>query len=229
MSAGSNRIERVRVPVPGGELPLTFARGRGAAAVVIMPSAFGVTPDLEEQMRELADDAAIVVTLDPFFRTDAGPAVPDDMARVMARIRSIDRDLAQHDFLTAIAWTRERVRGQLIAIGICFGGAFALGAAADGEVQGVVTWHGTRMEQHLDRAGAIDCPLRFHFGSVDPVTPPEVIAAIRGAFAGHEDVEIQLHEGATHGFSSRGAPAYDAAAERAAMSSVRELLRRETP
>jgi carboxymethylenebutenolidase len=215
------------LPVEGGNLPLTIARagGRGAA-VVIMPSAFGVAPDLEAQMDELAIDASFVVTLDPFFRSDPGAAAYDDMARVMARLQALDRERAGRDLRAAIDWARDQEGGKaIVMIGICFGGPYALLAAADGLAAGVVTWHGSRMENHLARAAEMRCPMRFHFGAADPFVPPAAVEAVRAAFAGRGDVQIAVHEGATHGFSHPAAPrAHDERAERAGMQSVRDLV-----
>ena len=217
------------LPVEAGELPITMARADGAgAALVIMPSAFGVGSDLEAQMGELAADAGVVIAIDPFFREDAGPAPYDAMARVMARLRALDRERAHADLRAAIEWVRGRQesRQPVVVLGICFGGPSALLAAADGVADGVVTWHGSRMEHHLDRAAEMRCPMRLHFGGADPFVPKEAVEAVRTAFAGHGQVRIVVHEGATHGFSHRGAPAaYDEPAERAGMDSVRELVR----
>lgn len=112
----------------------------------------------------------------------------------------------------------------MVALGICFGGPYALRAAADSLVAGVVTWHGSWMEKSLGRVSDMRCPMRFHFGSADPIVPIEAVEAIRKAFEGRSDVKIYVHEGATHGFSHPESPAYDAEAERAGMASVRELV-----
>lgn len=227
--SGPASITRHLLPVEGGRLPLTIARsgGRGAA-VVVMPSAFGIGPDLEAQMGELAGDATVVVAFDPFFRGDAGLAPYDDMARVMARLQALDRERAHGDLRAALDWAGSQAGGlPVVVLGICFGGPYALRAAADGAAQGVVTWHGTRMEGSLARAAEMRCPMRLHFGSADPFVPAQAVEALRTAFAGRDDVRIVVHEGATHGFSHRAAPrAYDARAERAGLASLRELVLR---
>ncbi len=220
-------IGRHLLLVEGGELPLTVARSNGAgAAVVIMPSAFGVAADLEAQMSELAADACLVVAMDPFFRSDPGAAAYDDMPRIMARLQSLDRERTYRDVLAAIDWAREEAAGRaVVMLGVCFGGPFALLAAADGAVDGVVTWHGTRMDQYLERAAEMRCPMRLHFGAVDPVVPMAAVDAVRAAFAGRADVRVVVHAGATHGFSHpSSARSYDAPAERAGMASLRELV-----
>lgn len=208
-----------------GELALVVARETGSGtAVVIMPSAFGVPEDLREQMRALAAHARCVVTFDPFARSDPGPADYTDMARVMTRLRGLDRARAEREFRAAARWARTEA-GSVVALGICFGGPFAFAAAADGLVDGVVTWHGTGLETHLARASAMMVPMRLHFGGADPFVKPEAVDAIRDAFTGRDDVRILVHAGATHGFSHPASPAsYDAEAERQAMASVRELV-----
>jgi carboxymethylenebutenolidase len=215
------------LPVELGELPLTIARGGGAgAAVVIVPSAFGIGADLEAQMQELAEHATLVAAMDVFFREDAGPVPYEDRSRAMARLQGMNRARALRDLRAMIDWARLQVNGgKAVVLGICLGGPFALLAAADGLADGVVTWHGTRMEVFLERAEDMRCPMRHHFGAEDPFSPPEAIAAVRNAFKTRTDVEIVVHEGASHGFSQRGlARAYDERAERAGMDAVRELI-----
>ncbi|HET6582453.1 MAG TPA: dienelactone hydrolase family protein [Nannocystaceae bacterium] len=219
-------IAHESVALDDGELPLTLAHGGGTgAAIVIMPSAFGVAADLVEQMDELADTASLVVAFDPFFRGEPGVVPYDETQRVLARLQGFDRARAHADVRVAIEWTRERVRMPIVMLGICFGGPYALVAAADGDVDGVVTWHGTRMHEHLARAEQMRCPMRLHFGALDPIVPPPAVQAVRDAFAQRDDVRIVVHDGATHGFSHRAAPrAYDARAERAGMAALRELV-----
>ena len=218
-------IEHTSVPVEGGALPLAVARGGGAgAAVVVMPSAFGIGPDLEAQLTDLAVDARLVIAFDPFFRDGRGLLPYEDMAGVMTRVRGLDTARAYEDLRAALAWTRAQVPGPIVAVGVCLGAPFVLTAAADGLVDGVVTWHGSRMPDFLGRVAEMRCPMRHHVGGADPFVPPAAVDAIRTAFAGASDVEIVVHDGATHGFSHRSAAAaYQPAAERAAMDAVRAL------
>jgi carboxymethylenebutenolidase len=223
----SNAETHVEIPVEAGNLPLTVTRARGdGAAVVIMPSAFGVAPDLEAQMRELAETASAVVALDPFFRNDPGSIPYEDMGRVMARLQALDRAQSHRDLRAAIEWTRRELGAKrVVVLGICFGGPFALVAAADGIADAVVTWHGTRMEHHLERAAEMRCPMHFHFGAIDPFVSAEAVEVVRKTFSGREDVRIVVHDGATHGFSHRGsAHAYNQPAEEAGLESVRALV-----
>lgn len=207
-----------------GPLPLTVVEGEGAGpAVVVVPSIFGVTSDLVAQTRDIAESAPYAVALDPFFRTEPGPLPYDEPDRAKARMRATDQEAVYRDVLAIIDHARGQSNGNVIALGICFGGPFCFRAAAAGAVDGVVVWHGTGLENHLDLAASISCPIRLHFGDSDPVVPPEAVADVRDAFAAHHDVDIVVHPGATHGFSHRAATAYDPAAERAALNATRDL------
>ena len=90
-------------------------------------------------------------------------------------------------------------------------------------IAGGVTWHGSRMENFLDRAADTTCPFRLHFGADDPITPSEAIDEIRTAFAGHPDASIAVHPGAVHGYAL-GGDAYDSEACQAGLDATKELL-----
>lgn len=211
-------------------IPVTLVRGTGkGAAVVIMPSAFGVNDSLRAQMQELAQGAYMVATFDPFFREDPGVCPNTDMARVMQRVKNINVERCANDLQALFAWVRSQGAEALVMIGICFGGPYALRAAAAKLVDAVTIWHGTRMENHLAYAASITCPVRMHFGSLDPITPPAVIESIQHAFAHHTRADIVVHEGATHGFTDRGSPAFVHAYERACVNTGRALVASATP
>jgi carboxymethylenebutenolidase len=148
------------------------------------------------------------------------------MPRVMARIQAVDRQRAYRDMRATLEWARAQPGVErVVALGICFGGPYALHAAADGIVDAVATWHGSRMDAALDRAAEMQCPMRLHFGEVDPFVAPAAVEKVRAALAGNRDAHIVVHPGATHGFSHRGAPeAYDETAERAGIAALRELV-----
>lgn len=214
-----------RLTVEG--VTVTAARGRaGRPAVVFMPSAFGVATDVEQQLQELAAEANVAAAFDPFTRDDPGPAVYGDMKRVMARLGRLDRAQTWSDLCAVIRWARAEGPSKVIVVGVCFGGPFAFQTAVEGIADGVVTWHATRLENHLSSAHEIRCPLRLHFGAADPLTPEPVVEAVRAAVSGLEDARIFVHPGAVHGFTHRAAnDVYSPVAEKAAMASVLDLLR----
>jgi len=220
-------VNRIVIPVAGGEQPLVVAAPDGDAALpylLIVPSIFGVADDLVRQMEELATDA-VVAAIDPFWRVEPGPLPYDDFTGAVARMNELDRQASFADWLATIHWAKAQPRcnGRVIALGICFGGPFCLLAAADGLIDGVVTWHGSAMHNFVDRASDMRCPMVHHVGGADSLVPAEAVEQIRMAFAQHNNVDIVVHDGAGHGFSHAG-PAFLESAERAGMASARDLL-----
>lgn len=220
-------VPDLTIPVPDGELPVRLTgapldRAADVPALVVVPSIFGPADDLLDRLGGLGRDALVAVP-DPFWRTGEGVVPYDDPEAAFARLTDFDFGACAKEIAAAVVWAREKGNGRVAALGICFGGPYVLGLAARGEVDAVVTWHGSRMEGALDGLDRFSGPTRHHFGGDDPITPPETIEAVREAFAHHPDTEIVVHDGATHGFSHDG-EAFDAAAAQAAMASVVEVL-----
>lgn len=208
---------------PDGALPITFAEGQGQGTLVIFPSAFGVTDDLQAQVDEIARHARLVATFDPFWRDGVPPLPYSDFPGVMARVRGLDRDKAIADFVALAAWARARGGDKLVAIGVCFGGPFALELGARGMVDGVATWHGSRLESHLDKLAAASCPMALHFGSIDRVVPPAALEQIGEAVRARPEVKVVVHHGADHGFTHLSGPTWRADATAAAIADALAL------
>lgn len=210
-----------------GAIPLVIsaAEGPNLPSLVIVPSIFGVADDLVAQMETLAS-SSIVVAMDPFWRVKPGALSYADTREALERMKALDMAKCYEDVRAVVRWAKghPRCNGNVAILGICFGGPFALLAAADGVVDGVATWHGSRMQHFLDRADAMACPMTHHFGDADAMVPPEAVEAIRVAFDGRDDVAITVHKDAAHGFSQRGNSHFDPAAEGAAMADVAALL-----
>jgi carboxymethylenebutenolidase len=219
------RTDHLAVPVTGGELPAVAVLPEGKDAVpfaIVIPSIFGITADLIEQMTELSA-AGGIVAIDPFWRVEAGAIDYAEVDSAFARVGELDRRAAPSlpfgDFIAACEWigARPRFAGRLVGVGIYYG-----------VLDAVVTWHGSQMQRFLDRVSEMRCPMRHHIGGDDPVVPGPARQRIEEAFAGRDDVAITVHPGAGHGFSHRAAEGRVESAEAAAMASVVELLRLST-
>lgn len=220
--------EAILVPVGDGAMPVRVVYGASVPGpvVVMVPAAFGVADDVLSQLDEMAEHASLVVAVDVFWR-DGGGVIPyGDMGKVMARIGQLDKERALADVLAACRWARgqDGSNGRVLGLGVCLGGPFVFLAAARGALDGVVTWHGSRLDSFVGEVSAMRCPMALHFGERDRVVPLEAVERVRAAFAGRDDVAISVHLGADHGFSHPLGPTFDAVAERAGMESVRVLL-----
>ena len=222
----SESLSRVEIEVDGGAVPTDVLgeRNAGRPGLVVIPSIFGPAPDLLRRLSEFGDRALVTVP-DPFWRVGGGVVAYSDHSAAVGRMAGFDVGACTSDLRAVVDWTRAHGNGRVVGVGICFGGPFVLRFAGDGALDGVVTWHGSRMQNFLRRARETSCPLRFHFGSDDPVTPPDAIEAVRQAFSEHADCSIVVHPGVVHGFSHDGA-AYDEKACRAGLDAVGELLAR---
>ena len=222
-------IRRESIETEGGGIPVFWATGDGARlpGMLIVPSIFGVAADLEEQAEAIAGHGAIAVIFDPFWRVRSERAIPyEDFQAAMACLGELDREAVYADMKTVLAWMRamDNASGRVAGLGICFGGPFCLLAAADKLIDGVVTWHGSRMHNWVDRADEMTCPMRLHFGGDDPFVPMDQVNVVRDALGHRDGVDIVIHPGASHGFS-HGGPAYQEAAASAGMEAARDMLK----
>jgi len=209
-----------------GELPYTRCSDPGLhlPAVVIVPSIYGVQTDLLAQMEELAEGDAWVAAMDPFYEERPGPWSYADPDGAIERMQKTDLDQVYEDFVRLVKHARKEGNGKVIGLGICFGGPFCFRAAGEGELDGVVTWHGSRLDAYAKEAARANIPFRLHFGADDRVVPKKQVDIVRSAFEGHKKAEVVMHPGAGHGFSHRDAKGYDPSAEAAAMDAVRDVL-----
>lgn len=190
--------------------------------LVVVPSIFGANTDLLAQAASLADVATTVV-LDPFWRQGGGAMDYGDPQAAIARLTGFERSRCRDDIAAVAAWTAARTNGNVVGLGICFGGPWVLLGVAAGTFCAAATWHGSRMEAVLDRIEAMEAPLQFHFGEIDPITPPDVVDAFQARFGGRPNCRVVVHPGADHGFSHEGA-SWDPSATALALADLRALL-----
>ena len=222
---------RVNLPTPGGELDCYVFEPAGTGpspAVVLYMDAFGIRPDLDVMASRLAEHGYVVAVPNLYHRTAgfqpfdpalvaAGGAEKD---RFMSMIRSIDGHLVMEDTAAVIAHldARSSVRGGAIGtVGYCMGGGYALRAAGvfPDRVAAAASFHGGSLA--TDRADsphqlAAHMRARVYVGvaGIDPGFTDEqrqrLDAALRDAGV---DYEIEIYEGAQHGFAVHNHRVYD--------------------
>jgi carboxymethylenebutenolidase len=192
----------------------------------MIPSAFGVTRDMPPQLQTMAAQAAEVLVYYPAWHDGLDALEYADMAGVRARVMGLDRERALREYRAVLSFAAELpgASGKVVALGVCFGGPFAWMAAAEKRVQGVVVWHGSRLEGFLHLAEAISCPMILHIGERDRVMPLEARDAVLSAFRGQNHVRAVVHAGADHGFTHPTGQTWVPEAERQSLDSVVEML-----
>ena len=206
----------VTIPTPdGGAMPAFLAEAPGPGLLII-PAIFGVDPGMQQLATDISAHGFTVLVPDPFWRTDPGVCGFDEagFARGRARAKAFDLDQGRADVQAALAWIKARPgsNGKAAALGVCFGGRFALFAAADGVADAAVTFHGGGLDGHLDLAPLVKCPISLHFAGDDAGAAPAQVDAIRAAFAAHPDARVAVYPGVQHGFTHPGSPKFDAPA-----------------
>ncbi len=205
-------IESLTLKLDVGEMPAFHARPEGlpVAGLVFHPDINGLTPAAEDIARRLASRGLAVLAIEPFFTLDPATRAAlegdarmaavrdlDDVQQLAAFSRAADH-LVVHDDVSTVAM-----------LGFCFGGMYALKAAATGRFDKVVDcygmirvperWQGRGQGDPLEHAADV-CPTLAIFGGEDDFTPPADIEALRARWAGRPDCEIACYPEAAHGF-----------------------------
>ena len=188
--------------------------------IVVVTSIFGVDDEMKELMDAFAADGFAVSVPDIFWRVMPGPTADFEKAR--GRMADFDFDQGMLDLEDAINDTRAQPRcnGKVAVLGFCFGGRYAHLSAARFGVDAAGSYHGAGIGLHLDETANVICPVSFHFGESDPVVPMDEVDRIREAYAGRDDAEIGVYDGAAHNFAMPYKPGYDEAACTASRAAV---------
>jgi dienelactone hydrolase len=96
---------------------------------------------------------------------------------------------------------------KLAAIGYCFGGATVMQLAYSGaDIDGVVSFHGSLPPATPEQAGKIKSSVLIAHGDADPFIPAERVTAFKKALSdANVDWEMDIYNGARHGFTNPGA------------------------
>lgn len=211
----------------GGEIaPAAGGRGTG---ILIVPAIYGIDAGVRETMADWAARGCTVAALDLFHRTVPGPLGREgaDKDKAQKRYAEFDAEQGVADLGDAVAWLRAHPAcdGKVVVFGYCFGGRYAYLAATRLGVDGAVSFHGTKIGLNLDEAKNVACPLSIHVGDKDPSIPMAEVEATQKALAGVPGVEIRVYPGCVHGFTGKGRPSYDAAADAASTAAAEAIVR----
>lgn len=178
-------------------------------AVIVLQEIFGVTRHIRAVVDRFAQDGYLACAPDLFWRMAPGVELShskEDMARAMDLLGRYRDEDGLEDIASTASHLRARpgFSGKVAVAGLCLGGKLAYLAAALPGVDASVGFYGVGIEQRLERAGALRCPLMLHFGDQDRYVPPAARSQIEQALQGR-GVEVHVYPGADHGFYTRGA------------------------
>ncbi|MDQ2779018.1 MAG: dienelactone hydrolase family protein [Pseudomonadota bacterium] len=178
--------------------------GRGPG-ILLWQEIFGVNEHIRAVARQYAADGFVVLAPDVFWRQ--APRVElgyegEDRQRAMSLKQGYSKDDASADIRAAFGALKARpeLRGPVGTIGYCMGGLLAWRTAIEADVAAAVALYGGGIQNELDAAGSLKCPLQFHFGGDDSHIPMDAVDKIRKAVQGL-DAEVHVYAGAQHGFN----------------------------
>jgi carboxymethylenebutenolidase len=188
-------------------------RGQGPG-IVLFQEIFGVNRHIRAVADQYALDGFVVLAPDLFWRQTRRVELGyegDDRERALSLMKSADPKQLAEDIITTVAALRARpeVAGKIGAIGYCMGGRLAYIAAATAGVDAAVCFYGGGIQDQLERAASIKCPIQFHYGAKDTAIPMEAVEKVKAAFTGKQ-AEFHIYPDAGHGFNCWDRASYHA-------------------
>ncbi|HKD65582.1 MAG TPA: dienelactone hydrolase family protein [Candidatus Binataceae bacterium] len=206
------------------------AAGSGPG-LVLAQEIFGINRHMREVADLYAEEGYAVLAPDLFWRLAAGIELGYegvDLERAFSFHERFGIGQGVHDINDAIRTLRGRpeCNGKVGVLGFGLGGRLAYLAAARLKIDVAVSYYGMELEEHLEEARSVHCPIIFHFGAEDGYTPTAAREAVRRAFAARDDAEIYVYAGADHGFNNPSRGAFNKSAAALAHSRTIGLLHR---
>lgn len=189
--------------------------GRGPG-LLLYQEIFGVNHHIRTVAEQYALDGFVVLAPDVFWQQQRRLEIgytPDDIQRGRALAMAADKAALQRDLADAAKALRARpeVQGRGIgAFGYCLGGRLAFVAAATAGVDAAVAYYGGGIQDMLDLAPQITCPMQFHYGALDANIPSSAVDKVRAAMQG-KPAEVFVYDAADHGFNCWARGSYQAA------------------
>ena len=188
-----------------------------APALVMLPEVFNTNPHIRSVVDGYAAAGFVVLAPDVYWRQEAGNYLPytdEGRAKAQSLRARLDTNQFVHDLGDTVAALRARPEctGKVGVMGFCLGGKFAYLASTRLPIEAAVSYYGVQIDEHLDEADRLKCPILMHFAENDPHVPPATVAAIQARMGGWDNVGIHVYPGTEHGFNRQGYPPYNEAA-----------------
>ena len=187
-----------------------------APGIVLLPEVFNTNPHIRSVCDGYAEDGFTVLAPDVYWRQEAGAYLPytdEGRAKAQSLRAQLDTDQFAMDLEDTIAALRESndCDGKIGVMGFCLGGKFTYLSSVRHAIDAAVSYYGVQINEHLDEAPNLKCPLLMHFAETDPHVPVEAVAAIRSKLNSDDRVGIEIYAGTEHGFNRYGYPPHNEA------------------
>jgi len=186
--------------------------GRGPGLLIIQ-EIFGVNEHIRAVADQYAADGFVVIAPDIFWREGRRIDLAYDaegFERGLGLMGRIHLPLTASDLQRTVEAVKhlDTCTGLVGSVGFCMGGMLSYVAAARAGVDTAVCYYGGGIDQHLDLAEDITCPILFHFAEKDSYIPSKSVKSIQEAMAAHAATRIITHPQVDHGFNCWRRPAW---------------------
>jgi carboxymethylenebutenolidase len=224
----------VNITTPDGTADCYFVHPSSGTApgVLIWPDIFGLRPSFRQMGKRLAESGYAVLVVNPFYRTKKAPTAEKGSATPIQELRPLAQALNETTQMTDakafIGWldgqrpvAKNRKMGTQ---GYCMGGPFAFrtAAAMPDRVGAVASFHGGGLvtdapnSPHL-QAAKTKAQFLIAIADNDDKRAPNDKVALKETFEkAHLPAEIEVYDGAAHGWCPPDSQVYnEAQAEKA--------------
>ena len=228
----------VEVSTPDGTADCHFVHPASGThpGVLVWPDALGLRPAFEQMGRRLAESGYAVLVVNPYYRSERAPILPEGASfrdeatrkKVFPLMRSLNAETNVTDAKAFIGFLdgQDAVAGdrKMGTTGYCMGGSITMrtAAALPDRIGAGASFHGGRLvtdapdSPHL-LVGKMQAHYLFAIAENDDKKDPKAKTALRDAFAAAGlPAEIEVYAGTLHGWCPPDSAVYhEAQAERA--------------
>ena len=228
----------VEVSTPDGTADCHFVHPASGAhpGVLIWPDALGLRPAFEQMGRRLADSGYAVLVVNPYYRTERAPVLPEGASfrdeatrkKIFPLMRSLTPETNVTDARAFVGFldSQDVVAGdrKMGTMGYCMGGSMTMrtAAALPDRIGAGASFHGGRLvtdapdSPHL-LVDQMRARYLFAIAENDDEKDPKAKTVLREAFAAAGlPAEIEVYAGTLHGWCPPDSAVYhEAQAERA--------------
>ena len=223
--------EDVMITTPDGECDAYWVYpAQGAhAAVLVWPDIMGLRPAFRQMGKRLAESGYAVLTVNPFYRSAVSPVIepgqsfsdPDTRTRLVGYRRAISNEGMVSDAETFVAWLDAQdavdTSKQIGTTGYCMGGPYVMrtAAALPDRIGAGGSFHGDGLVTADETSPHLLIPqmsagMLIAIAANDDERDPESKTVLAETFAANDiEAEIEVYEGAQHGWCPPDSAVYN--------------------
>ena len=241
--------QEVEIETPDGVADCYFvhpAEGQHAA-VMVWPDVVGIRPAFRQMGKRLAESGYSVLVINPYYRTAKGQVVPDGKTfrdpgireLLMPYYRSLSPETCVTDGRAFVAWLDQQSAvdssRKMGTTGYCMSGSYTMriAAAIPDRIGAGASFHGGNLATDQEDSPHLLVPqmkagFLIAIAENDDERRPEEKVLLRKAFdAADVEAEIEVYEGALHGWCPPDSAIYNEEQAERAWSRMLALFERE--